>query len=359
MKRIITLLILLTSHFIFSQNLSSQLSGEWIVYKTEMKDGSTLYERTNSRNTYLRFAFGDNNSLFLFNKPTKMSGLKNTYTVDNNIIRLTNKNIHTADGFDIDDNSYIIEKITKDSLVIVENFSAPDDKLKRYYCINQHKINNDAIKENADKNIFIANQYCLPKIKPGKYNFTPIAVNFEFSGYMIFDIVNKQITLEVLKYDEGTPDNKKIQKFIKNIENTYDDWYTSVFSKFKKVKLPFYFRNVYGKPIGDGDFKLNKFEYSFGINTMPYPDQEQIDKSRKSNEFYKKGLLAYKDSDYDNAIEYFTKAYQYDNYNIEALYSRAAIYYYTNKKEEACMDWKTLSDLDQKRGIDSYNQYCL
>lgn len=354
MKRIITLLILLTSPFIFSQNLSSQLSGEWIVYKTELKDGSTYYERAKSPNTYLRFSFGEDNSFITTFKPSQIPSYRTRYTINNNIIMVANKNINTTDDHHsvyIEDNSYVIEKVTKDTLVITEDFTLSNYELKRYYCVNQLKIKSDIKKENINKDIYIANQYYLPKIKEGEFYFTDPAVNFEFSGYMIFDIVNKKITLEVLKYDKGEPDNKRIKKFIKNVEKTFDDWDTSDFSQFKKVKLPFYFRNNYGKFI-------STFEFSFGINTLQYSDDNPANKAKKSDELYTKGLVAYKESNYDNAIEYFTKAYQYDNSNLDALYSRAAIYYYTNKKEEACMDWKTLSELGQKKGTDSYNQYC-
>ena len=45
-----------------------------------------------------------------------------------------------------------------------------------------------------------------------------------------------------------------------------------------------------------------------------------------STDYYNKGLEAFKDSKFEKAIQCFTKSYEYDNQNIEALYSRAAIY---------------------------------
>lgn len=96
------------------------------------------------------------------------------------------------------------------------------------------------------------------------------------------------------------------------------------------------------------------------VDRLGYFDNSPNDykKIRESDLQFRKGLIAYSENKYEKAIEYFLAAYKSDNYNIEALYNKAAINYHLNKKEEACKDWKFLHDLGQVRGINFYNQYC-
>ena len=68
--------------------------------------------------------------------------------------------------------------------------------------------------------------------------------------------------------------------------------------------------------------------------------------------------MSYQNKDYDNSIKNFTKSYELDPKNIDALYNRAAIYYETGKLELACKDWNELSELGQKRGIELLRNNC-
>src|SRR5690606_7333320 len=111
----------------------------------------------------------------------------------------------------------------------------PDDKLKRYYCINQFKLSKDMKNRNSGKESYVANRYCTPIIKKEGINFKAPKVSFEIYGYMIFDMVSKNIDIEVTNIKEGDINDKKIIAFFDNLKETYDKWHLSDFKQFKTV----------------------------------------------------------------------------------------------------------------------------
>ncbi len=79
---------------------------------------------------------------------------------------------------------------------------------------------------------------------------------------------------------------------------------------------------------------------------------------QKAREYFNKGISSYQSKDYENSIKNFTKSYELDPKNIDALYNRAAIFFEIEKLELACKDWNELSELGQKRGIELLKKNC-
>jgi hypothetical protein len=347
----VVLFLFINVNFLSAQIDTKDLYGDWIKCKIEMKDGSRLYDRYFNDSTFIMFSFRNNNIMMISNDPCVVNGSSLNFSIDKNVIKINN-DLYNTPHLKIVDNSYIIEKLTNDTLIIVENFSLPDDKLKRYYCVNHFKCIRN-MQDNDDKNNFVANRYSKPTMKKGGIDFDPPKVDFNLYGDFIFDIENKKLNIAV---KSGNLEGKALKKFVESLEKTYDRWDLRYFEKFKTVTLPFYFRNLYKSDVGST--RLTGFNYAFVINSLPGNNVHNLADSKASSNYYKQGLIAFKDNNNEKAIECFTNSFRFDKYNIEAIYSRAAIYYHTGKKIEACADWKLLESLGQMRAKNELIKYC-
>ena len=65
-----------------------------------------------------------------------------------------------------------------------------------------------------------------------------------------------------------------------------------------------------------------------------------------SDNYYNKAVVYADSSNYEQAIEYFTKAIKFNKKNKVALLKRANIYYQTDKEKEALEDFNNLLILD-------------
>ena len=81
--------------------------------------------------------------------------------------------------------------------------------------------------------------------------------------------------------------------------------------------------------------------------------------NQKAAEYFNKAINDYQNKDYESSIKNFSRSYELDPKNIDALYNRAAIYYETGILDLACKDWNELSELGQKRGIELLNNNCI
>jgi len=79
---------------------------------------------------------------------------------------------------------------------------------------------------------------------------------------------------------------------------------------------------------------------------------------KESTRFFSKGLANYQNKKYELAIKNFTKNYELDSSQIDALYNRALIFYTMGQKDKACDDWAKLKELGQKKGEKHYQEFC-
>jgi tetratricopeptide (TPR) repeat protein len=334
MKKIITLLLLLQFTLSFSQDLAKQLQGDWVKYKVEMKDGSRFNSQLHNENAYLKFTFSSNN-LYLSSTPESISKkLPIHFSYENNKIKTSSTS------------GYLIEKLTIDSLIIVENYSSPDNKLIRYYCVNTNKYISDMKLTYKGKDTIIANRFYTPILKE------PIKIegpkkSLTLNGKIRIDIANKTINTIIESGD--TLEKNYIKTVTKALNKSYNNWDLHNFEDFKIIEIPFYVRSLSLSGL---------YNHNISFILKPITSENKSLNQSESTKNYQQGLLAFKNSEFEKAINYFSEAYKFDNTNTEALYSRAAIYFHLGKKDEACADWKILNDLGQKRGIDFYNQYC-
>ncbi|WBX77960.1 hypothetical protein PG911_06810 [Tenacibaculum ovolyticum] len=140
----------------------------------------------------------------------------------------------------------------------------------------------------------------------------------------------------------------------KTIDKSYKMWKLNRFKHLETIKIPFVikdkktktFRGISMKFFTDSFYQLDHF---YGGDTKVI---------KEAGEYFNKGIKAYQNKDYKSSIENFTKSYELDPKNIDALYNRAAIYYETRKFKLACKDWNELSQLGQKGGIELLKNNC-
>ena len=131
-----------------------------------------------------------------------------------------------------------------------------------------------------------------------------------------------------------------------------NQWHKS--NRCNQLEMPFVlkdektktFRGISMKFFTDSFYQLDHF---YGGDTRVI---------QKAGEYFNKGIRSYQSKDYESSIKNFTKSYELDPKNIDALYNRAAIYYETGKLELACKDWNELSELGQKRGMELLKNNC-
>jgi len=75
-------------------------------------------------------------------------------------------------------------------------------------------------------------------------------------------------------------------------------------------------------------------------------------------ENFNKGTQFLINGNYEKAIANFSATLKIDSLYIDAYYNRATAFYKLGNKAAACVDWKTLTQLEQKEGEKLYIENC-
>ena len=311
-----------------------------------MKDGSGLIDRFLTDSSYIKFTFTDKSIAQQRNPINDLNAVNFNYKLIDNYIETSPTS------------GYIIEKINKDSLILLEKIkNYQDDQLKRFFLISESKLF-DSIKRSKIKNRNqIANRYYTPiqekslaylLNKAFKYHHS----NFKIKGSININIQNESIETSIIY--SSIDDTKILKRIKKTINKSYKYWNLEKFKSLNSISIPFVlkdenkerFRGISIKYFTDSFYQLDNFYGGdVGINML-------------AGELYSKGVEAYENENYSLAIELFTESYQLDPKNIDALYNRAAVFYKLGHKELACNDWKTLAKLEQMEAIKLIEEHC-
>lgn len=344
---IYTCLTLIGSKYSYAQSRLDQLQGDWIKYKIDMKDGSKLYSNQINDSTYFRFSF-KKNSLSLSTNPVKsFITTKLNFNLSRNSIIIPNS---------ID---YDIEKISRDTLIIIENSNDTPDKQKRFYLVNQKAI----IKKmtSLSNKTYKANSFLSPTLKEDIDMTNINKKSYNISGTLRINLTTHEINVTIDSKD--TDDKHIIKKITRNLEKSYKNWNLDLFKQFQFVEIPFFAK---GTEYGDVTRKINNKTFR-NLLRMPTLDfviekstgkQITMEELSLSTKAYKEGVEAFKNGNYEKAIEYFEQSYKYNKYNLEALYSKAAVNYQLGNIEKTCEILKILSDLGQVRAHMQMEKYC-
>lgn len=231
MKLFTTLYIVLLACFsnqeVSSQNYTNMLQGSWVAYKTTLKSDVAAQ---NSNTIYVKFTFKGNN-LHINGDPTvEQLDAPVPFTMNGKLAKTSR----------IAESGYFIEKISKDSLILSDSF---DSGAKRYFFINSNVLKNEILKENNDKENIIASKYYTPiqikHISNHVFNKIQSSMDRDFyiEGTIKLNLKEKKVETIILSDDIGN--NKKLNKIIALINETYDFWNINGFEKFNSIELPF------------------------------------------------------------------------------------------------------------------------
>lgn len=345
-KQILFIILLISTKFYAQEINFSELNDSWIKYKIEMKDGSKLIDRFLTDSSYVNYSFTNNRMCINGNPTHRVNEVCLPFTIKRDFIKTS-----ATSG-------YSLERIKNDTLIICEKIKGmEDERLKRFYFVREKKLFNEIKEQKGSEKNQVANEFYTPTLKSSlmlelNKAFKKKHSNFKLKGQIIIDLINKKIQTQITYTD--TTDSSKIKRVKKTIEKSYKLWDLERFNRIKTIQLPFILKDKKTKTSWGISMKF--FTTSFyHLDTVHGGD---LNTNIKVGEYFAKAIEAFQSKDYNNSIFYFSKSYELDSKNIDALYNRTAIYHEIGKTELACKDWRELSQLGQKKGKELLNNHC-
>lgn len=335
--------------FFFNTNSAqtiSDITGNWINYKTEMKDGSKLYQALPSDSTANNY-FINANKFGWTNCINGIYGMVLDYKLINNEIQTSQ-----FSGFKI-------EKISKDSLVLCERINdTPDDKLQRLYLVREEVIIAKYKEKYKNESNIVATTKYTPKIKSSFLKLLNQDLrknnsyyNFRFSGKLFIFPQEKKIETKIIF---STTDSPQIKKITKYLNSSFEDWDLTNFETYKTIEIPFIYQVKKDEWVRGTDIRffvddVTIFNHIMGVT---------IENQQKSLNYFKKAFELYQEKKFLKAAELFEKSFEIDPRNLDALYNKAAAFSEIGDKENACKTWKRISDFGQVSAQELYKNNC-
>lgn len=346
MRKVLFLITILFFNYTTGQIDISEITGNWIKFKSEMKDGSKLFSRFEEDSTYIEYTINLNQLCVNSNPTHKTNQSCVNFTLINNLIKTSPSS------------GYIIEKIVNDTLTMCEKIDGfTNDKLRRYYLIKQDiLIANFKDKYKNKKNI-VASKLFTPKTESTieielnrafKNNYS----NFKLIGNLKIFPKEKKIKTQITYSTKK--DSSSIRTVKKVIDSSFEKWNLNDFDDYETVELPFIIKSEISKTY----WGIKVIFFTKDLNELDIVFGGKLEDIRKSSEYFEKGIKAYQEKKYSKAIEYFTVSYKIDSKNLDALYNKAAVLFESGDKVNACNVWKEISNLGQVNGKDLYQNYC-
>lgn len=346
MKKLFIIISFLFFSINYGQVKLSEIQGYWIKYKGEMKDKSDLFDQFTEDSGYTEYRINQNKLCMNSNPthPTNESCLG--FTLINNFIKTSQYS------------GFVVEKVSNDSLVLCEKIDGlADDKLKRSYFVKQEVIITKFKEENKNEKNVIASKFFAPKTKETieldlnkafKNNYS----NFELIGNLKIYPEKKKIKTNITFSTQN--DSSRIRIVKRVIDNSFEKWNLKDFKDYESIEISFVLKSeitkhYWGIAVIFFTEDLTEFERIYGI---------KMDDARNSMDYFNKGLRAYEEKRYLKAIGYFSESYRINPKNIDALYNKAAVYFESGDKENACKVWLEISVLGQTAGKQFLLEYC-
>ena len=357
MNKQFILLFLLIFNIANCQINNQLLINEWIKVKTRMIDGSKDVSEAFLSSKFYRWKISTEK--FSSDSEPINSNVQNfiKYKLENNFMRTS-----TESGYEI-------EKLTSDSLVIIQRTNGINeaDKIKKFWFIKSSIIRNNFLEKHKNDSIIIANEHFTPTLNR---NFiSEINKNFQnknkfpnlnLVGNIILYPKEKKVEMEIINFNdrENIKNQKNIDLIKSIIEKTFDFWNLTDFMSFKKIYVPFVIKSTENYTNG---ITFRGASLHFFINNVDDLSKIygiKLQDLNSSQENFNNGIIAFQDNKFDKALKYFIKSYEIDNRKIDALYNIVAIYSLKNDNINACIYLKKLKDLEQTEGTKIYNEKC-
>jgi tetratricopeptide (TPR) repeat protein len=336
MRLVLLFLLFFVSKFGFTQtDLKSQLIGKsW--YKTEIRlsDDSKIFKA--EVNDIYHSIFFINKDSILVNSNGKSSFQK--YFVKDSVLQyglgkfkinlvsdvkliLTQMDLEPQVAFKI---TYIPKRLN-DLLYKPQSYIAKNKAL--VYKQISKAIEPSFLDENYAAMDYIFMKFGFPEYKRG--------------GFVIRFIITDKGKLTGIKIVASSND-KYNQKLIKAVLSTKDKWRPAEFL---------------------GEYINTEIEYNFNLG-WETPKVENVfaktkaDSLAESEYYLNYGNDMFEGRSYSMALPNYTKAIELNPLNIEAYYQRAAAYVMAKKLDKACLDYKQLMFMEQKKAKILFEKYC-
>jgi tetratricopeptide (TPR) repeat protein len=342
----ICVVLLLCFSSVFGQVTLAELTGKWVKMKTEMKDGSKLFARFEEDSSYISFTIKKKEFCINSNPIHKSNESCLNYELVDNYIKTS---VYSG---------YTIERVSKDSLVLTEKIDGyTDDKLRRYYLLNQHALNSYYKEKYKFTKHVVASRFYTPTTETAVEGAIYVEIwpnysKFELSGSVFIYPKKRRIVTEIpfATY----PDSSSIRSIKKVLNRSYSDWNLENFKDYDVVELPF----VLKKEIEKHYRGIKMLFFTDDIDELSVVKGGDAADNRKSGEYFQTGITAYQEKKYQEALDSFTKSYALDPKNLDALYNKAAVYYEMGDLANACTVWEQISKLGQVTGNGLHHKYC-
>jgi tetratricopeptide (TPR) repeat protein len=346
MRKLFVIASLLFISSNYGQINLSAIQGYWIKYKGEMKDASDLSDGFTEESGYMEYRINQNKLCINSNPIHRVNESCLDFTLIDDFMKTSQYS------------GYIVEKVTNDSLVLCEKIDGlADDKLKRSYFVKQELIISKLKEENKNVKNIVASKLFSPKTngtieldlnKAFKNNYS----NFELVGNLKIYPEKKSIKTEITFSTQKDSSRIKIVK--KVIDNSFQKWILKDFKDYESIEIPFVLKSeitktYWGIKVIFFTTDLSEFERISGVG---------MEDLRKSSDYFNKGLLAYEKKRYLESIAYFSESYKFNSKNIDALYNKAAIYFESGDKDNACKVWLEISILGQTEAKQLFLKNC-
>ena len=346
MKKLFLVICFLFFSINYAQINSSKIEGYWIKYRGEMKDGSDLSGTFSEDSGYMEYRINQGKLCINSNPVHRVNESCLDFTLINNFIKTSQYS------------GFVVEKVTKDSLILCEKIDGlADDKLERSYFVKQEVIISKFKEENKNERNIVASKLFSPKTsgtieldlnKAFKNNYS----NFELVGNLKIYPAKKKIKTEITFATQK--DSARIRLVKKVMDSSFEKWNLKAFKEYGSIEIPFVLKSeitktFWGISVIFFTTDLTEFERIYGV---------KMEDIRKSSDCFNKGLIAYEEKKYLESIEYFSESYKFNSKNIDALYNKAAIYFESGDKENACKVWLEISILGQAEGKQLFLKNC-
>ncbi|MBB6333351.1 tetratricopeptide (TPR) repeat protein [Chryseobacterium sediminis] len=260
--------------------------------------------------------------------------------------------------------AYQIEKLTSDSLIVIQKVTGIDspDKIRKMWFIKSSIILNNFVKEKKNDSVIIASENFTPALKRNiiseifdNYSQKDFSHDFNLKGNILIFPKKQKIEVETENKDQTKANQKGIAFFKTTLEKNYHLWDLTGFEKFEKIIIPYNINSRSGN-LGNEVNTISIVFHDYSDDTKGFP--VSIKNKKLSLENFDKGVDASNSNKFEKAIQFFNEAHEYDNTNTDALYNIVSISIAQNKTDVACTALKKLKDLDQKEGIKLYNEKC-
>ncbi len=319
----------------------------WVKYRVEMKDGSSVLDESLVKNTASMIIFKKANGVVIINGKKAQQG---KYMLADSVLIL-NKSP-----------SYIIEKLTEHEFIFRGNFpNIPDNEIIRYHYIatkesSAEYFNRQFIKPhvriqaNGDT-AYNFNEYIFPEFKVDnttlsnfedvyEASYDMIEQNFKFpkqtvGNFRVTFAIDKKGTLKDVEVKESSDSSYNV-KLLRAVYQTRKNWLPAT-NNNKNVEVLF------------------NYIFKFEDETKEAFDNEMYQITlQKANKRFEK-------NEYLKAIKLYSKCIlmQDKDYDFTPYFKRAESYFALKINKNACLDWSYLASNGQKKAEKLFTEHCM